>query len=70
MRWEVESANENLSEKVRECRRNAEDCGHQAKVLADPKRRQNLLNSEQRWLTLAENYEFAGRLTQNLPNPK
>ena len=60
----------NLNEKIVECHQHAEDCARQAEAETDPKRRQNLLDSQQRWLKLAENYEFAGRLTENLPNPR
>jgi hypothetical protein len=54
----------NLGEEIRECYRHAEDCARKATAQPDPKRKQDFLDLEQRWLFLARSYEFTQRLTE------
>jgi hypothetical protein len=54
----------NLSEEIRECYRHAEDCALKASAQLDPKRKQDFLDLQQRWLFLARSYKFAERLTE------
>jgi hypothetical protein len=61
---------ENLSEKIRECHRHAEECARQAAAQTDPKARQDFLVMERRWLKLAASYEFAERLNRFPVAPK
>jgi hypothetical protein len=53
----------NLSEQIRECYLHAEHCARQASVQIDPKLKDEFLEMERRWLTLARSYEFTQRLT-------
>jgi hypothetical protein len=53
----------NLSEQIRECYRHAEDCARKAAAQTDPKIKADFLDSERRWLVLAQSYEFTERLT-------
>lgn len=53
---------DNLSEKIRECYRHAEDCERRAQLQTDPGLRQDFLNTAAHWLKLAQSYEFAERL--------
>jgi hypothetical protein len=59
----------NMSARVRECVRHAEECARQAKAQKNPKFRQDFLDLERRWLRLARSYDFTERLvilaTQN-----
>ncbi len=50
------------SEELRECLLHAEDCARRAKEVIDPLTRQDFLDLEQRWLSLARSYEFVERL--------
>ena len=50
---------ENLSEKVRNCLRHAEQCGHRAKIEPDPNLARDYLDMERRWLSLARSYQFS-----------
>jgi hypothetical protein len=52
----------NLSEHVRECLRHAEDCARQAATQTDGKMKEDFLDLERRWLSLARSYEFTERL--------
>lgn len=52
----------NLSEQVRECLRHAEDCAREAAAKTCPKMREDFLDLERRWLSLARSYEFSERL--------
>jgi hypothetical protein len=52
----------NLSEEIRECHRHAEDCARQAAGQSCPKLKQDFLDMERRWLSLARSYEFSERL--------
>jgi hypothetical protein len=54
---------ENLSEEVRECLRHADQCAHDAKSAKDPQLRQDLLQMEGRWLSLARSYLFSESLS-------
>jgi hypothetical protein len=51
----------NLSENIRQCYRHAEDCAR--KDQADPKAKQDFLDLEQRWLSLARSFEFSELIT-------
>jgi hypothetical protein len=53
----------NLSEQIRECYRHADDCARKAAAQTDPKLKADFLDSERRWLVLAQSYEFTERLT-------
>jgi hypothetical protein len=50
---------ENLSEKIRNCLRRAEQCGHRAKIEPDPNIARDYLDMERRWLGLARSYQFS-----------
>jgi hypothetical protein len=50
---------ENPSEKVRNCLRHAEQCGHRAKIEPDPNLARDYLDMERRWLSLARSYQFS-----------
>jgi hypothetical protein len=52
----------NLSEQIRKCLEHAEDCAHKAAAQTDQKLKQDFLDTERRWLLLAESYEFTQRL--------
>ena len=45
---------ENLSEKIRECYRHAEDCERQGKTQTDPALRKDFFDAAQRWIKLAQ----------------
>jgi hypothetical protein len=53
----------NLKEDIRECYRHAEDCALKAAAQTDPKAKQDFLDLEQRWLSLARSFKFAELLT-------
>jgi hypothetical protein len=53
----------NLSGDIRECLQHAEDCARKAAGQTDPKVKQDFLNLEQRWLSLARSYEFTERIS-------
>ena len=52
----------NLSAEIRDCYRHAEDCVRQAAAQTDPKLKQDFLDLEARWLSLAGSYDFTERL--------
>ncbi len=52
----------NLSEEIRECLQHAEECARQAAAQNCPKLKQDFLDMERRWLSLARSYEFSERL--------
>ena len=52
----------NLSEQVRECLRHAEDCARQAAAQTNGKMKEDFLDLERRWLSLARSYQFTERL--------
>jgi hypothetical protein len=49
----------NMNEDIRECYRHAEDCALKAAAQTDPKARQDFLDLEQRWLSLARSFKFS-----------
>jgi hypothetical protein len=49
-------------EQIRECLRYANECAQQANVSFDPERRQELLDMQLRWLSIARSCEFSERL--------
>ena len=51
-----------VSREARECRLYAAQCADRARLQSDPKLRQDFLDMEQRWLSLARCYEFPERL--------
>lgn len=53
---------ENVSEQIRECYEHAEECARKAAAQTNPGLRQDFLDMERRWLTLARSYEFTQRL--------
>jgi hypothetical protein len=55
---------ENLSEKMRECYRQAEECEGHAAAERDPTLRKEFLDTARRWTLLAHSYEFAERLNR------
>jgi hypothetical protein len=61
--WEVRVMLNNLSEQVRECLRHAEGCAQRAAAQADPKLKQDFLQLEQKWLSLARSFQLTERLT-------
>jgi hypothetical protein len=53
----------NLSGDIRECLQHAEDCARKAAAQTDPKVKQDFLDMERRWLSLARSYEFTERIS-------
>jgi len=51
-----------VSREARECRLHAEQCANKARLQFNPKLRQEFLDMQQRWLSLARCYEFSERL--------
>jgi hypothetical protein len=51
-----------VSREASECRLYAEQCADRARLESDPKLRQDFLDMERRWLSLARCYEFPERL--------
>ena len=54
----------NLNDDVRECCRHAEECALKAAAQTDPKAKQELLDLEQRWLSLARSFGFSELLAK------
>jgi hypothetical protein len=52
----------NLSKQICECYRYAEDRARKAAAQTDPTIKADFLDSERRWLVLAQSYEFTERL--------
>jgi hypothetical protein len=50
------------NKEARECRLHAEHCEDKARLLSDAQLRQDYLEMQQRWLSLARSYEFLARL--------
>ena len=50
------------NKEARECRLHAEHCEDKARLQSDPQIRQDFLEMQQRWLSLARSYEFLERL--------
>jgi hypothetical protein len=69
-----------LSEHIRDCYAHAEDCARKAAAQTDSQLKQDFLDMERRWLTLAKSYELsqrlddfsdeAGRRVGRSPNPQ
>jgi hypothetical protein len=53
---------QSLSERIRECYEHAEECARKADAQTDPTLKQDFLDMEKRWLTLARSFEFSQRL--------
>jgi hypothetical protein len=53
----------NVSEQIRECLRHAEDCAQKAAAQTDPTLKEDFLDMERRWLSLARSHELTGQLT-------
>lgn len=53
----------NVSEHVRECYEHAEYCTRKAATQTDPRIKQDYLDLERHWLTLAHSFELSERLT-------
>jgi hypothetical protein len=53
----------NVSEHVRECYEHAEYCARKRATQTDPRLKQDYLDLEWHWLTLARSFEFSERLT-------
>jgi len=52
-----------VSADVRECYQHADECRKEAERAFTPEERQDFLDMEARWLSLARNYEFAEQLS-------
>jgi hypothetical protein len=52
-----------LSSEILECHRHADECRQRSKAASTDPARQDFLDMEQRWLSLARSYEFAERLS-------
>jgi hypothetical protein len=55
---------QNLSEEIRECLRNAEECRRLSKIALSASAIEDYLEMELRWLHLARSYEFTERLSR------
>ena len=51
-----------VSREASQCHRQAENCADLARIQSDPERRQEYLETQQRWLRLARGYESASDL--------
>jgi len=51
-----------LSEQVRECLQHAEDCARKAAAQTDGRMKEDFLDLERRWLSLAHSDQFSERL--------
>jgi hypothetical protein len=54
---------QNLSADIRECYQRAEQCRRAAETAHTPSAKDDFLDMERRWLSLAHSYEFAERLS-------
>ena len=52
-----------LTEEIAECYRHARECRKSAERVPDPATKNDFLDQERRWLSLAHSYEFAERLS-------
>jgi hypothetical protein len=59
---EVHALLSHLSEQVRECLQRAANCARDAAAQTDAKMKQDFLDLERRWLSLARSYQFSERL--------
>jgi hypothetical protein len=53
---------EKLSDQIRDCYAHAAECVRKAAAQTDPQLKQDFLDMERRWLTLAKSYELSQRL--------
>ena len=53
---------ESVSQQIRDCYDHAEQCAQKAAAQTNPGLRQDFLDMERRWLTLAKSYELSQRL--------
>jgi hypothetical protein len=53
---------QNMSQEVRECLRQAEDCAQRAKATSDPSVQRDFCDMEAHWLRLAKSYQFLEQL--------
>jgi hypothetical protein len=53
---------EKLSDQIRDCYAHATECARKAAAQTDPQLKQDFLDMERRWLTLAKSYELSQRL--------
>jgi hypothetical protein len=53
---------EKLDEQIQECHAHAEDCARKAAAQSNPRLKQDFLDMERRWLSLAKSYELSQRL--------
>jgi hypothetical protein len=54
---------QNLSEQIRDCHHQAEECRRLAATASTEDAKADFLAMEDRWLSLARSYEFAERLS-------
>jgi hypothetical protein len=54
---------ENLTEKVHECLRHAEECAARAKIEPNPAIARDFIDMERRWLKLARSYQFLDQIS-------
>jgi hypothetical protein len=59
-----------VSLEASECHRQAENCADLVRIQSDPKRRQEYLEMQQRWMGLARGYESARDLICRRRNEK
>jgi len=52
----------NLSDQIRDCYAHAEQCARKAAAQTDPRLKQDFLDMEKRWLSLAKSFELSERL--------
>jgi len=56
-----------LTEEIAECYRHARECRESAERVSDPATKNDFLDQERRWLSLAHSYEFAERAATKWP---
>ena len=52
----------NLSDQIRDCYAHAEECARKAAAQTDRRLKQDFLDMEKRWLSLAKSYELSEQL--------
>jgi len=53
---------ESVSEQIRDCYEQAEECARKAAAQTDPGLKQDFLDMERRWLALSRSFELSQRL--------
>jgi len=53
---------DSVSQQIRDCYDHAEQCAQKAAAQNDPDLKQDFLDMERRWLTLAKSYELSQRI--------